>query len=203
MWKIRTITFTRFGRFPDCKSTQLGSAGNRLMSKYADYYGTELFQKSWVMTEIESLYSERKGCGGALRRWVEDRFYSCIRPLSNYTDVKNQDWIHWACDSGVAGSVPQRSDETNINQPCLNMHQPISNHTIDHILREGKEIIYSIPDLIVSPTLFLKRKRKPFFIKIRREENSRNEKLNILYLFWFKGNPEGPVRHSLFVPLQI
>jgi len=133
------------------------------MSKYADYYGTELFQKSWVMTEIESLYSERKGCGGALRRWREDRFYSCIRPLSNYTDVKNQDWIHWACDSGVAGSVPQRSDETNINQPCLNIHQPISNQVIDHILLEGKEIIYSIPDLIVSPTLFLEAEEKAVF----------------------------------------
>lgn len=130
------------------------------MRMYADYYGTELFQKSWIMTEIESLYSERKGCGGAFRKWNDGQFYSCIRPLSNYTEVKNQDWSQWSCDTGVAGIVPHRSDAKTINQPDLNIYQPISTITVEHILREGKEIIYSIPDLIVSPTLFFETEEK-------------------------------------------
>ncbi|MEO2258730.1 TldD/PmbA family protein [Paenibacillus amylolyticus] len=160
------------------------------MRRYADYYGTELCQKSWIMTEMESLYSERKGCGSSLRRWNDDQFYSCIRPLSNYTNVKNQNWSQWSCDTGVSGVVPHRSDPKNIYQPHLEIYQPVSTHTVDHILREGKEMIFSIADLIVSPTLFFETEEKTAFYQDTegREHEKRETQHTVSVLVQGKSN---------------
>lgn len=146
------------------------------MREYADYYGSERLIRSWIKTEIDHLYSERKICGASVRKWHEDQFAFIIRQMSHYDRVKKENWSQWNSYDIVHNPFPKRLDKINWEVTELDLYHPIfESSKIDRFLQEGKHLISSMPETFSGPDFYFETKEeKVFYQDIEGRERETN-----------------------------
>ncbi|MDY7222590.1 TldD/PmbA family protein [Halalkalibacterium halodurans] len=134
------------------------------MRTYAEYFGEEATNYSWVLTELEHLYSEQKVTGATVRKWTEDRMTTISRQLPDMASVKEQPWHEWNSEHKVKSQFPKRLDPIDITFPDLELYHPVESYTeIEQFLHSGRAILGSIPELTSAPTLHFESEEKNVF----------------------------------------